>query len=345
MMTNVLLCIAAAAASWLVIWLMIANAERFGLVQAPVARSSHKMPTPTGGGIGIVVGALPACVVLAGSDLVAFALCGLGVVIALLGLIDDRTPLPARLRFLVQASIVAAAIGLSGAAVDFFGPDFSTFWPLAFALLLLAGIWWINLFNFMDGIDGIAGQQAVMMLSSAMLVIWINGEASSPVWWMMAAVAISTVSFLAFNWPPARIFMGDAGSMFLAFMLFAFALLSITSDWLTAPQWLLLGSLFAVDATVTLLVRFFRGENVTQAHRSHAYQRLSRKLGGARSVSSGAAVFNLVFVLPATVFFPMSPFVGYSFVALVYGGLAVGCLWVGAGLKDEEAGGHFGRSR
>ncbi|MEB2845203.1 glycosyl transferase family 4 [Rhizobiales bacterium RZME27] len=345
MMTNLLLCIAAAASSWLVIWLMILNAGRFGLVQAPVARSSHKTPTPTGGGIGIVVGALIACVVFAGNDLVALGLCGLGLVIALLGLIDDRTPLPARLRFLVQAVAVAGAIFLSGVATDFFGSSFSALWPLAVALLLLAGVWWINLFNFMDGIDGIAGQQAVIMLFSAMLVIWSHGGSLSPTWWMMAAVAVSTLSFLIFNWPPARIFMGDAGSTFLAFMLFAFALFSISFGWMIVPQWLLIASLFASDATVTLLVRFLRGENVTQAHRSHAYQRLFRSLGGARRVTGAAAIFNLVFLLPATVFLPASPLFAYGFVTIVYACLAAGCLWVGAGLKDNEMGGHFGRGR
>ncbi|MGF9566300.1 glycosyltransferase family 4 protein [Neorhizobium sp. JUb45] len=343
MMTNVLLCITSAAVSWLVIWLMIVNAVRLGMVQAPVARSSHKKPTPTGGGIGIVVGAVPACLFFAGSDPVAMGVCGLGVVIALLGLIDDRTPLPASVRFLVQASAVAAAIYLSSAAADFFGSEYGALWPLAFTLLLLAGVWWINLFNFMDGIDGIAGQQSVMMLGAAMLVIWSDGIPLSSFWWMMAAIVVSTLSFLALNWPPARIFMGDAGSTFLAFMLFAFALVSMSSGWLTVPQWLLLASLFAVDATVTLLVRFIRGENVTQAHRSHAYQRLSRKVGGALPVTGAAIIFNLVFVLPVTAFLPASPIVAYGAVAVVYVLLAVGCLWVGAGLRDDETGGHFGR--
>lgn len=345
MMTNVLVCIAAAGASWLVIWLMIANAERLGLVQAPEARSSHKVPTPTGGGVGMVVGSLLGCLVFAGSDLVALGLCGLGFIIAVLGLVDDRTPLPAKIRFLVQAGVAAGAIFLTKAATGFFGSDIALLWPMAFALLLVGGVWWINLFNFMDGIDGIAGQQAAMMLLSAMLVIWSDGQTASSFWWMMVIVAVSTLSFLSFNMPPARIFMGDAGSTFLAFMLFAFALESISSGWLTLPQWLLLASLFAVDATVTLLVRFFRGENVTQAHRSHAYQRLSRKLGDARPVTYAAAAFNLAFVLPVTLFLPTAPLLAYGLVALVYIFLALGCLWAGAGLRDDQTGGHFERGK
>jgi Fuc2NAc and GlcNAc transferase len=341
MMTNVFLCIGAAIASWLVIALMIANAGRLGLVQVPVARSSHKKPTPTGGGVGIVFGSLVTCLIFAAGNGVALGLCGLGLVIALLGLIDDRTPLPAKIRFVVQAGAVFAAISLSGVANDFFGSNLGFLWPLAFLLLLVAGVWWINLFNFMDGIDGIAGQQAVMMLFSAMLVIASGEQALPSLWWMMAAVAASTLAFLAFNWPPARIFMGDAGSTFLAFMLFGFALVTVSSGWMTVPQWLLLASIFAVDATITLVVRFCRGENVTQAHRSHAYQRLSRKLGGALRVTAGASLFNLVVLLPAALFLPASPLAAYCVVAVVYALLVVVCLWIGAGLEDGKIGGHF----
>lgn len=342
MMTNVLYCIASSAAAAVIIRLMISNAERLGLVQPPVARSSHKRPTPTGGGVGIVVGAVFGCLAFAGSDPVALGLCGLGVVIAVLGLIDDRTPLPARVRLLVQAGAVVGAILLADIAPSLFGAAYGMLWPLAAVLLLLAGIWWINLFNFMDGIDGIAGQQAALMLFSAMVITW-GSESSSflPFWWMMAAVLLSTLAFVAFNWPPARIFMGDAGSTFLAFVLFGFALISISAGEMTVVQWLLLASLFATDATVTLLVRFFRREKVTQAHRSHAYQRLSRRMDGALPVTAGAAFVNLALILPIAFCLPASPFAAYSILVAVYAAVGIGCLWLGAGLRDDETGGHF----
>lgn len=345
MMMNVLLCIAAAVISWLSIRYVIANAEKLGLVQAPVARSSHRKPTPTGGGIGIFLAASTACLILAGGDSVMTVLCGLGALIAVLGLIDDRMPLPARIRFPVQIGAVSVAVFLSDSATLFGGETYSALWVAAFLLLTLAGTWWVNLFNFMDGIDGIAGQQALTMLVSAMATIWINAETLSPLWWMMAAVAISTLSFLIFNWPPARIFMGDVGSTFLAFMILCFALVSMASGWMALPQWLLLASFFAADATLTLLVRFFRHENVTQAHRSHGYQRLSRLLGGALPVTAAVATFNLVVVLPLSVFLPISPVSAYSVVIAVYAFLTVVCLWAGAGLPDGEAGGHWRRKR
>ncbi len=345
MMMNVFLCIAAAAISWLVIRYVIANAEKLGLVQVPVTRSSHRKPTPTGGGIGIFLAALIVCLILAGGDPVMTALCGLGALIAVLGLIDDRTPLPSRVRFPIQVCAVSAAVFFSGSAVLLGGEAYSALWLGAFLLLTLAGTWWVNLFNFMDGIDGIAGQQAVMMLVSAMLTIWINGTPLIPLWWMMAAVALSTLSFLTFNWPPARIFMGDVGSTFLAFMILCFALVSMSSGWMAFPQWLLLASFFATDATLTLLVRFFRGENVTQAHRSHAYQRLSRRSGGASRVTAVVATFNLVVVMPLSVSLPDSPWGAFGIIVAVYAFLAMICLWAGAGLPDGETGGHWRRER
>ena len=121
-------------------------------------------------------------------------------------------------------------------------------------LLLLAGVWWINLFNFMDGIDGIAGARAVfMLLGGAVLSAWVNADVmSSPVWMLMLCVVAATVGFLLLNWPPAKIFMGDVGSTWLAFMIFALALLSVQAGWLSYATWLVLAAVFVTDATVTL---------------------------------------------------------------------------------------------
>ena len=266
---NLVIIAAAAVLSCACVFVLIRRAAQLGLVQAPEARSSHVRPTPTGGGIGIVAGALVAGLSLPGTDGISFLILALGLVIALVGLIDDRRPLPARVRLPVQALVVAALLWSTGAAGALAGGLPPVFHLGAAVLLLIGVLWWINLFNFMDGIDGIAGQQAILMLLSAMLIAFgtVPGVTGGWTWWMMAATAAATFGFLVFNWPPARIFMGDAGSTFLGFTLFASAMLSLVAGWLSLPQWLVLAALFAGDATVTLLVRLLRGENVAQAHR------------------------------------------------------------------------------
>ncbi|MGN7295305.1 MraY family glycosyltransferase [Rhizobium sp. SAFR-030] len=334
---NLVIIAAAAVLSCACVFVLIRRAAQLGLVQAPEARSSHVRPTPTGGGIGIVAGALVAGLSLPGADGVSLLILALGLVIALVGLIDDRRPLPARVRLPVQALVVAALLWSTGAAGALAGGLPPVFHLGAAVLLLIGGLWWINLFNFMDGIDGIAGQQAILMLLSAMLIAFgtVPGVSGGWTWWMMAATAAATIGFLVFNWPPARIFMGDAGSTFLGFVLFASAMLSLVAGWLSLPQWLVLAALFAGDATVTLLVRLLRGENVAQAHRSHAYQRLSRRFNGARPVSSGFAVVNLLVLLPIAFILPQEVW-AWLVVVVVYVCVIGAALACGAGLPDQQ---------
>lgn len=337
MTSQFLILLGAGAISALFVFLIIRKADRLGLVQAPVARSSHVRPTPTGGGIGIVAGALVAGLMLPGGGSLSLILLLLGFVIALTGLIDDWRPLSARVRLPVQALAIGVAIWVTG-AVQIFAPDGGLLLSaIGVLVLLLAGVWWINLFNFMDGIDGIASQQAVVMMVSAMIACSIGSPdaAGTWIWWMMGAVAVASLGFLLFNWPPARIFMGDAGSTFLGFILFAAALVTMTEGWLSLPQWLLFAALFASDATVTLLVRILRGENPAEAHRSHAYQRLSRRFGGARPVTLTALLVNALILLPIALLVPAG-WTAWAVTVFVYAILVCIILWAGAGLADQE---------
>ncbi|MDO1584783.1 hypothetical protein [Rhizobium oryzicola] len=336
MLVNLIILIAAAGVSAFCISLLIRKSRELGLVQDPVARSSHTRPTPTGGGTGIVIGATLAGLVLPGLELDGCAVLALGILIAVVGLIDDWRPLSAKVRLIVQAAVVAGAIILAD-ATTILVPDGGLFGIVAAVLLLLGGLWWVNLFNFMDGIDGIAGQQAVFMLLSALVIsVLRDAEASQTwIWWMMAAVTASTLAFLAFNWPPARIFMGDAGSTFLGFTIVMAAFMSMQTDWMTLPQWLLLASIFACDATITLMVRFLRKQRLSEAHRSHAYQRLSRRFGGARPVSTSIACLNLFILFPLAAVMPDSVW-AWAIVICVYGVISAAVLWAGAGLPDTE---------
>jgi len=286
------------------------RAEALRLVQAPNHRSSHVLPTPNGGGLGIVVaGSLAgiALLLFSGWTLGWFVL-GFAALLAAVGLRDDFQHLPARVRFGVQVVVCAGglialgdlpALALSG------GLAFQVTGWVLFGLLLLAGVWWINLFNFMDGIDGIAGVQAVfMLLAGGVLAVWAVPEAvNDPVWLWMLCVAAAALGFLLLNWPPAKIFMGDVGSTWLAFMVFALALLCVQAGWLSYAVWLVLAAVFVTDASVTLLTRMLRGERWYEAHRSHAYQRLSRRWqgdrkAGHRSVTLLAAAVNGLWLMP-----------------------------------------------
>lgn len=337
MVTSLLICMGAGTLSMLVIAFLILNAQRLGLVQSPVARSSHVIATPTGGGAGIVSGSVVAIVALGYGNATILAVVALSLVIAALGLLDDRWPLPAKIRFPVQLIVVCLAVSATGAVTAITGLDDTTaLYFVCGLIIVIGGVWWLNLFNFMDGIDGLAGQQAVAMLGSAMLLSGSTqpGAIGDPLWWTLAIIATATVAFLSYNWPPAKIFMGDIGSTFLGFMIFAIAAMTIHAGWMTLPQWAILAVLFAADATVTLLTRLLRGERVTQAHRSHAYQRLSRRWGSAKKVTVAALATNLLLLLPAAFIFKHDDVAAYGAAAvfyIVFSGLFIAA---GAGRRD-----------
>lgn len=329
MRQSVLLLLASGLLAWVGTRLVLLQAGRLRLVQAPNRRSSHVKPTPHGGGLGIVLGGGAAGIWLAWvQGGVFWPISGLAFLLAALGLWDDVRHLPARTRFAVQVLLCALLLQALGGST-----------PLALTgLLLFAGVWWVNLFNFMDGIDAMAASQAVFMLvAGALLGVWFHpGAADAAGWLWMLAVAAATLGFLLFNWPPARIFMGDVGSTYLAFMIFALALLSVREGWLTYPVWLVLGTVFVADASVTLLRRMLAGERWFEAHRSHAYQRLSRRWGSHRRVTLLAIAVNLLWLAPLAWACLAWPGWAWICVVLAYGPLVTAMLALGAGKKDIE---------
>ncbi len=325
------------------------RARMLHLLQMPNHRSSHVQPTPNGGGLGIVVAGCLAGVSLAlfsGWMLGLFVL-GIAALLAAVGLRDDMAHLPARVRLGVQVVVSVGLLVVLGDMPPFaltVGLDFQVAGWVLFGLLLLAGVWWINLFNFMDGIDGIAGMQAIyMLLVGAAIAVWANAEVvSSPVWLWMLCIAAATVGFLLLNWPPAKIFMGDVGSTWLAFMVFALALLSVQSGWLTYAVWLVLPAAFVSDATVTLLTRILRGERWYEAHCSHAYQRMLRcwrgnRKVGHRSVTMLMTAVNLLWLAPWAWACVLWPDRSVPFVVIAYFPLVLAALLLGAGRSGHHA--------
>lgn len=325
----------ALAAAWLVTAFVRRHAARFGLIDAPNQRSSHVWPTPRGGGIGIVAGSLAAAIWLAvrgHTDPMLTRLIGLSLVIAVVGLRDDIRPLPAVLRFSVQVVICALMVA--------WRPVVAIDWAL-----VGVGVWWINAFNFMDGIDGIAGVQAVFMLSAAGALAAMNTpeiEAAAP-WVWTIAVAAASLGFLAYNWPPARIFMGDVGSTWLPFVMFGLALLTVRAGSLTWPVWAVLGAIFLGDATVTLLRRIVSGQRWFQAHRSHAYQKLALNWRSHRAVTVLVLSVDVLGLLPLATVAARTPAWGWACVAAAYIPLICIMVAVRAGVPDTiSSSGHAG---
>jgi Fuc2NAc and GlcNAc transferase len=270
-----------------------------GQLDVPNARSSHTAPTPRGGGLAIVVVVLAATIVAAlfaelpvnqGAALVLG-----GGMVAVVGYYDDVRGLKILPRLAVH--LIAAVIAvLALASVDSVFPRLHT--GIAVAVLVLTVLWSINLFNFMDGIDGLAASQATFVfMASAALIAACRG-ADVPALSLLAVTAGACAGFLCWNWPPARIFMGDVGSGFLGFWIAAIALaldrVQALSVWTTT----ILMAVFIADATVTLLRRMLRREPWHEPHRSHAYQALARRWHGHRKVTLALWAINLLLVLP-----------------------------------------------
>lgn len=275
-MPNLLVFIFLTTLSYFGVSLIRRYAESRQLLDHPNERSSHAIPMPRGGGLVIValVFGTGLCFVMAAgvNRRLIYLLCG--AVIAWLGWRDDLHSLSPRLRFVVQGIVAAFSIWWLGYFKVVTIPMFGEL-RLGFVGILITFMWIVgltNAYNFMDGIDGMAGGVA---LSAGIGWMWLASNIDNPfVFWIAFAITAGSLGFLGHNWSPARIFMGDVGSTFLGY---SFAVLPLIS----ADQGgdaLLLGTLLMwtiiMDAGVTFLRRLVKRENIFAAHRSHLYQRL-----------------------------------------------------------------------
>ncbi len=264
-----------AALSWLLTGRVLDYLRRRAILDHPNDRSSHSVPTPRGGGWGLMLTLLPAWALLGAATgeggRLAPVLAGAAALMAVSWL-DDRRGLGAGPRFLTQiAAVVVGLAALPDGALVFQG-----LLP-AWADRLAAGIgwlWFVNLFNFMDGIDGLAGSEAASIGAGLALVVAVAGL--DPALGLLGlAAAGAALGFLAWNWHPARLFMGDVGSVPLGFAL-GWLLLAVAAagHW---PAALLVPAYFLTDATVTLLRRLAAGKKIWQAHREHFYQKATQR--------------------------------------------------------------------
>ncbi|MGH7443711.1 MAG: MraY family glycosyltransferase [Longimicrobiales bacterium] len=278
-------------------WAVRHYALRHAILDVPNERSSHTAPTPRGGGIGIVAGVLTGLVagrLLGWVEPALFnALIGGGILVAGVGFLDDHGHVPAWSRATVHLTAALWALyTLGGLPHLWLGTMIVALGWSGWVLGALAIVWASNLYNFMDGIDGIAGSEAVMVGATAALLAWFIGSTS--IAFAAALIAAACAGFLAWNWAPARIFMGDVGSGFLGYVLAVVALASETTGGPPLLAWLILLGAFLVDATATLLRRMARRERWFAAHRSHAYQRAVQAGYSHARVTGGVLLLDVV---------------------------------------------------
>lgn len=241
------------------------------IVDQPNERSLHQAPLPRVGGLAMMAGIAIGWGVLGTAG---WALTLAALVLIVLSLLDDWRGLPVVVRFSVQGLV--AAFYLWAAA-----PQISTWLPLLGAWLAM--VWMTNLYNFMDGSDGLAGGMTLFGFGAYAVAAWLGGAQSLAL--LSACVAAAAAAFLIFNFHPAKVFMGDAGSIPLGFLAAALGLSGVLQGvW---PGWfpVLVFAPFVVDATVTLFKRLLRGEKIWHAHRSHYYQRLVQMGWGHRGTA------------------------------------------------------------
>jgi len=270
-----LLAFAAALLSWALVGLYMRAMLASRRLEPPNERSMHKVPVPVGAGLGIVATVLVLWPQWSlGSDPATPFVLGCFTALAALSWVDDRTALSPAVRLGAQAVAVAVCLTVLPADVRIF--DIAPL--LAERLVLGIGwLWFINLFNFMDGIDGLAGSEAVVVAAGYLAVLSLAG-AESPYTGLALMLAAATLGYLVWNWHPARVLMGDAGSIPLGFALGWLMIdLARRGFWASA---VILPLYFAADATITLLARLFRGEPPWKPHREHYYQRAV--LGGLK---------------------------------------------------------------
>ena len=281
-----------------------------GVLDVPNERSSHTTATPRGGGLAIALIATSAMLALAWlGDLKPPLLVSLlgGTVVAAVGFVDDRRSVHAGIRLAVHIAAALWAVSwLGGLPPLRIGEHLVQLgWPVE--LLAVLGITWtVNLFNFMDGIDGLAAAEAAFIAYAGATLGLASGHAAE-----VSAVAFAfgaTCSgFLLWNWAPAKVFMGDVGSGYMGYVIVVLALGAARENPVALWAWLILGGVFFVDATVTLLRRLLRGERVYEAHRSHAYQWLARRWGSHAKVTCAVMIVNVLWLLPCAVFATRRP--------------------------------------
>jgi Fuc2NAc and GlcNAc transferase len=328
------------AASFVLTGMLRHYLSEWGIVDVPNSRSSHIRATPRGGGLAIVVVFLGFLSLLWAADALPStffaAASGASVLVALIGAIDDGHHVAAPWRLTVHSVAAGWALWWLGGMphITIAGWDVGGLWFEVFGLVFI--VWAINLYNFMDGINGLASIEAITVCFGAIL-LGLDSEPATAISVVAALLLVCVLGFLCWNFPRARVFMGDAGSGFLGLIL---AILAIQDGRVSSSHffaWLILLGVFVVDATVTLIRRMARRHKLHVAHRSHAYQHASRLVGNHAIVTSAVGLINLLWLCPIALLVGNDAIVGWQGVLLAYSPLLALSYWLGAGVEEAQA--------
>jgi Fuc2NAc and GlcNAc transferase len=310
---------------------------KFNVLDTPVARSSHSVPTPRGGGLSIAITfalLLILCVYLNYLDWqYFFALILPSVIVATIGFIDDHRSIDSRYRLLIH--FIAAGLALyliPQLPVISIGEFEIKHRFVIYPLYAIGLVWLLNLYNFMDGIDGIASIEGITVLICAATILFLINE---PTWALLLLWFSGPIlGFLIWNWSPAKIFMGDIGSGFLGIIIGVITLITAFETSLTIWSWLILLATFISDSTWTLVTRIRTAQKWSSAHHSHAYQILSRRYQSHAKVSLSVIIVNLVWLLPLAYVETQYQKYGLVITLIAYLPLLVICYQTGAGRKN-----------
>lgn len=258
------------------------------ILDIPNQRSSHQVPVPRGGGLAFVITFYITLILLFFNHFVQpkifFSLLG-GVPIACVGYCDDLFGVKSYWRAIIH--LFSAIWGLS------FLHEMT---PLFFIFATLTTVWFINLYNFMDGIDGLAGMEAVFVGVVSGLILLTQGFHT--IAFVSFALAFSVLGFLMLNWSPAKIFMGDVGSGFIGFIFADLMWITNNHHHITFPVWIILLSVFIIDASYTLIYRVIQKKKWWLAHREHAYQKLVQLGFKHKQITLGVFAINVIICIP-----------------------------------------------
>ena len=318
---------------------LIVNSHRFSKMDIPNERSSHITPTPRGGGIAFVATSLIGFLLLLlnnalnGTEILA--LCCAGSIVAIAGHLDDRQKISgATVRLVlhaISAIILIVGVGIPSELALF---DRTVNTGIVGSILgVVYLVWLLNLFNFMDGTDGIAASEAIfVLLAGALLNYHVLSDSNHSA--AAVVLAACTFGFILYNWSPAKIFMGDVGSGYLGILVGGLSLNSANQDPELLWVWIILLAVFVSDATVTLIRRLMRKQKPHVAHRSHAYQHLAIRLNSHAKVALLVLAINIAWLLPIAFLVADKQLAGTTGVIIAYVPLLIAALAFGAG-KDS----------
>ena len=274
-----------------------------GVISNPNFRSLHDAPKPSGAGIvfsSVFVGFIFFSELTSKFDISLVLVFAVGGAIAsLFGLIDDKYDIRATIKLFFQLCLVTWVLFFFNG-----GTLTQILWVPTWISYLITGfllLWLINLYNFVDGVDGMACSGAVFICLSLLLTLYIKESYFTNLHILLFILSISSFAFLLFNWPPASIFMGDSGSVFLGYIFGALIVYSTSTGQISIWTWLVVFGYFLGDTTTTSLIRMFMVKKWYGAHRSHAYQNLARIYGSHIKVTSGVLLYHLVWLLPLAI--------------------------------------------